>query len=181
MGDPTEVLEPLASVYQTLEIPDLLKLNLTLDFGQNGLFEFMSSPKVLNMKAEYLGELLGELGVELETSMESVDAFLKTSTNVHLKVPFISDETATLKVTSDILEDLSTTSVYKLTTFPDVGALSDNVFGGSIVAESCGEDSMDLMTTLIFSSEDDSMKRICYDITAELPNGKGTLKQNIRL
>ncbi|XP_075257087.1 uncharacterized protein LOC142349426 isoform X2 [Convolutriloba macropyga] len=189
--DPSELLEPISSVYQVLEVPEMLKLNFTLDFGENGFLGFLASPKIMSFTAEYMGTIMSELGLKFEIQDQVSDypsyggssIMMSTQTTSYLSVPVVG-HTLNLEINSDIFEDMSINNDYhlKMSANSEYDFVEPKDYMGVIDLWPCSGDYDNLMTSLMMgqmSSEPSMPDKICYDIDLELPDDLGYFNQHI--
>merc|ERR1712226_249768 len=115
-----DILEQMSNVYQVIQVPDMLKLNFTLDFGENGLFGMLSSPKVMSLAIDYMDMALVEMGIKMrivdDDAREAGDGLMmKTETITYMSIPMLSRK-MNLEVSSNIYDDMSLNNDYHLST-----------------------------------------------------------------
>merc|ERR1719230_498511 len=133
-------------MYRILEIPNYLKMNFTLDFGTNGFIGFFSSPKNLLFNIHYMDSLVAEFAAQMKfvnertysrrRSKKEKSPMFQTITSAEVKIPKVSEKTASLQMTSKMFEDFSATSAFELFTFPDIDGI-ENSYEGFFDASSC--------------------------------------------
>jgi len=179
-----DIVEQMSNVYQVIQVPDMLKLNFTLDFGENGLFGMLSSPKVMSLAIDYMDMALVEMGIKMrivdDGAREAGDGLMmKTETTTYMSIPMLSRK-MNLEVSSNIYDDMSLNNDYHLSTesYDDyTGEFVNGEYKGLADLYPCEmeESGSDLMSslTMMAMGTSETPERFCYDMSIELPLEKG--------
>jgi hypothetical protein len=170
--DSDKYLDQVVSVTKVFSVDDLLRLNVTLDMGENGLFGFIASPKSLVLELDVHDRPVVKLQVDLQPLSvwgleDKVKPIFWVKTTGRFECPMLQSY-ASVVVNTKIYGDESSTneiSFYSDVTEEATRDVSDAIFR----TESCYPIEESMITSLLATGTFQFPKTWCYITTLRCP------------
>lgn len=171
------------SMYRVFEVKDVLRFNYTVDLGQNGMPQFISSPKLVEINLELFNEPVFNMTFvtrarsNMDYQGKEVPIFVIQS-NSTVMSPYLGIKTQ-FGMTTNIFNDQSSSTKYNVYNFDyfDRQLIQQSV--GGIEIKSCSAETEDFFFNLMMKGEMNMPDILCYTLEITDPGAEFKLTSKL--